>query len=376
MDSRVELRKSSRQTVSGHPRWHLLTGQSWNDRLEEVQTVNDSSHFLSCDWGTTHFRLRLVEREGLRVVDEVREDSGAKTIHMNLGDHASTAARAQAFARFLRDRMELLCRRNAPIASKLPVMISGMASSSVGWRELAYASVPFPLDGSGMVLERIPSSEVGPHHGPVWLLSGISSGRDMMRGEESEILGLMACGAVNSDVLQAGILLLPGTHSKHVWLKGSAIVEFRTHMTGELCDILARHSLLKSSVQWPLSSAIPDYKQREAFEAGVLEAKEWGLGTSLFQVRVRHVLGKSDPENNGWFLSGLIIGDEVLRLLGVASSLQIVLAGSARLQVAYELAFRALGVGDQLQVIPGMLSELASVHAQAYLLSTRRLSSD
>ena len=32
------------------------------------------SHFISCDWGTTSFRLRLVETHTLRVLAEVKDD--------------------------------------------------------------------------------------------------------------------------------------------------------------------------------------------------------------------------------------------------------------------------------------------------------------
>ncbi|MEM7380806.1 MAG: 2-keto-3-deoxy-galactonokinase, partial [Bacteroidota bacterium] len=35
-------------------------------------------YFISCDWGTTNFRLRLVETSSLQVLTEVRTDKGIK----------------------------------------------------------------------------------------------------------------------------------------------------------------------------------------------------------------------------------------------------------------------------------------------------------
>src|ERR1041385_6709544 len=108
--------------------------------------------FLSCDWGTTSFRLRRVGGPDRAVIREIREQAGVKSLYeeaMRSGAEIE-AARANVFARFLNRNLEALLAGEKTPERKLPLVISGLASSSVGWRELPYAKTPFPLDGRGV----------------------------------------------------------------------------------------------------------------------------------------------------------------------------------------------------------------------------------
>src|SRR5262245_3464048 len=120
--------------------------------------------FLSCDWGTTSFRLRRVAAPDCTVIREIREPSGVKSLYEEAMRREAEieAARGDVFARFLNRQLEVLLTDRIP-EHKLPLVISGMASSSVGWRELPYAKTPFPLDGTGMRSEELTWSK------PEWL---------------------------------------------------------------------------------------------------------------------------------------------------------------------------------------------------------------
>src|SRR5206468_10724151 len=101
------------------------------------------------------------------------------------------AARADVFERFLNGKVEALLAGGKAPEHNLPLVISGMASSSVGWRDLPYAKTPFPLDGSGVWSQELNWSK--PEWlGPTYLISGVATAYDMMRGEETEIIGLMS----------------------------------------------------------------------------------------------------------------------------------------------------------------------------------------
>ena len=63
----------------------------------------------------------------------------------------------------------------------VPVVISGMASSTIGLRELPYKPLPFAADGSDLVAE-ILAPTVDFKHATL-LISGVSSTDDVMRGE-------------------------------------------------------------------------------------------------------------------------------------------------------------------------------------------------
>src|SRR5688572_11108249 len=193
-----------------------------------------SGDFLSCDWGTTSFRLRWVSRSGHRVVREIREQAGVRTLYeeaLQLGASTETD-RAEVFARFLRGQLEQLLPPEGLPKVTLPLVISGMASSSVGWRELPYGSAPFSLDGRDLRADELKWDKpawVGKTH----LISGLAHQHDMMRGEETEIIGLMSDPGLGR-AREGSLLILPGTHSKHVWIENQSVVDFRTFMTGEL----------------------------------------------------------------------------------------------------------------------------------------------
>jgi len=325
--------------------------------------------FFSCDWGTTSFRLRRVNAATGDVIDERREASGAKVLFSSCAP-GDTTGREKAFANFLRERLCLMAGNDVASLDGTPVIISGMASSSVGWRELAYARVPVGLDGSGLTRDSFELNVGENRRMRIHLISGVCAESDMMRGEETEILGLFSRER-HARIAEDGIAVLPGTHSKHVRLRHRQITGFHTYMTGELFDVLSAHSLLRASVQ-PTDGApfttLSEPEAHEAFVAGVRESSVSGLAGSLFQTRVRTVLQKVPPTVNRWFLSGLLIGSELVDLRAQKSDVPVLLAASEPLNVAYRAAFEILGVEDKLSVVPPEEMSLASVRGHDALL--------
>ena len=269
--------------------------------------------FLSCDWGTTSFRLRRIAGPERTVIREIREQAGVKSLYEEAIRSGAQieAARANVFARFLHTKLEAMLAGEKTPERKLPLVISGMASSSVGWRELPYAKTPFPLDGSGVRSQELNWSK--PEWlGPVYLISGVATACDMMRGEETEVIGLMSDVSLAA-LRERSLLILPGTHSKHVWIEDQFVVDFRTFMTGELFEVLGRQSLLRASVDAGArtgSDSLSD-PDRAAFHEGVAWARDQGLAGGLFRVRTRAVLDRRPLADNTWFFSGLLIGAEL-----------------------------------------------------------------
>ena len=211
--------------------------------------MNRSQDFLSCDWGSTSFRLRWVRGPRRNVVCEICEPSGVKVLYEEANQNGAQdeKLRAPFFAKFLNTKLEALLGSTPLPTTPLPLFISGMASSTVGWCELPYAKAPFALDGSGVSLKAINWNKP-PWIGATYLISGVATEHEMMRGEETEIIGLMAEPALHT--LRARcLIILPGTHSKHVRIENESVVDWRTFMTGELFEVLGRHSLLRASVE-------------------------------------------------------------------------------------------------------------------------------
>jgi 2-dehydro-3-deoxygalactonokinase len=296
-------------------------------------TLARTMNFVSCDWGTSNFRLRLIGGPGGA---EVRTDDGAAKLAAAGGD------RAAAFR-------EVLTRGLAQLgaAEELPVVISGMASSTIGWRQLPYARLPFALDGSATVWERL--------EGRLLLISGLRGEADMARGEETQAIGLAA--ALGSGLPARVTVVLPGTHSKHLMVEAGMIITLRTFMTGELFDLLSRQSVLRHSVD--VAAAV----DASAFVEGVRELDRAPLTGGLFRVRTRQVLDQQPAHANASFLSGLLIGAELAALRN--RELPVLVAAGGTVREAYILAGDALGFGNQLRAVD---AEPLSAVGQAVIL--------
>jgi 2-dehydro-3-deoxygalactonokinase len=325
--------------------------------------------FLSCDWGTTSFRLRWVSGAERKVIREIREPAGIKALHAEAAHNGEdSSGRSNVFDRFLSAKLGALVAGDTPPGT-LPLVISGMASSSIGWRELPYAKAPFPLDGRGLRSEQLVWQNPT-WVGPTWLISGIANETDMMRGEETEIIGLMSDPGL-AELRQRSLLILPGTHSKHVWIENEAVVDFRTFMTGELFEVLGRHSVLRASVDLhqraeggrPLSES-----DREAFQEGVRWARGNGLA-GLFRVRTRAVLERRSLANNTWFFSGLLIGAEICSTRESAGNSPVILAASREVSELYHRALELTADAAMEWVrLPPEQVERATVAAHALFL--------
>lgn len=328
------------------------------------------SDFLSCDWGTTSFRLRWVSGVDRTVIRETREHAGVKRLH---ADAEAGADRANVFGQFLSRKLETLLAGETPPGQPLRLVISGMASSSIGWREVPYANAPFPLDERGLRSEELAWGKPN-WVGPTYLISGIANEHDMMRGEETEIIGLMSDPSLAA-LRQRSLLILPGTHSKHVWIEDHSVVDFCTFMTGELFEVLGRHSLLRASVDMDRGTgsalALSD-ADREAFQEGVRWARDRGLAGGLFRVRTRSVLDRRPLTNNTWFMSGLLIGAEVVSIGERAKDRTVILAATGELSDLYSLALEIVA-GSTIRWIrlPPEEVEQATVAAHAMFLRSR-----
>lgn len=279
--------------------------------------------FIGCDWGSTSFRVRLVESGSRRIVAEHVSSEGVKTFG---GLAAETRAASMA---------QLLAERVAAWP-QVPIVVTGMASANIGWCELPYAEAPFPLDGSQARAARVTVPAAAAAERTAWLVSGVRTADDAMRGEECALIGAHALR--REFMAGESLCLLAGTHPKHARVRAGSLVDFCTFLTGELFEVLAKASLLAASVVVAAPEAEPHWGE---FRSGVAMARERGLVAALFQVRARHVLHGQDGTRNAWFLSGLLIGAELER---ITPDERLLLIGEPLRQRLYLEALRELGV--------------------------------
>ena len=270
-------------------------------------------HFFSCDWGTSSFRIRLIRVEGLQLLERLEKSE------LGFGKiNDSPSEKMQ----ILRDSIAAISKHQQ-LATDVPCILSGMASSSIGIRELAYGSLPMSLSGFS-----IPYEQLEDH---LYLVSGIAGASDVMRGEEVQILG-----AAQKMRTQNALAILPGTHSKHAMLEGGNMTTFSTYLTGEMFSLLRQHSILRHSLP-ATPEDTPDYS---AFEEG-LQASEGSLLNELFAIRARQLLQAKSPAYNQHFLSGLIMGTE-LRSLPQLPPPDVLLVADGALASLYQAAIQFL----------------------------------
>lgn len=260
--------------------------------------------FLSCDWGTSTFRLRLIDADDLGILAETTDGPGiADTYRLWERQPADRLPRQAFYTAVLKQRMDELSRQSGLTLDDIPVVLSGMASSSIGMAELPYKQLPFELDGSDLRAEVWTD---GLTRNPIVIISGASTDGDVMRGEETKVLGASAILKENGG---KQLLILPGTHPKHITVTGGRAVDFSTHMTGEFFSLLSTHSVLSSSVE-----AGADFDEPETqrwFSEGIEAGRTTGVLQAAFRVRTNQLLKHVPNTRNFYYLSGLLIGAEL-----------------------------------------------------------------
>ena len=257
------------------------------------------NQFISCDWGTTSFRLRLIGLETQDVIATVVSQQGiAATYGMW---KKSSSDRFLFYESVLSSCIPALSSQCGYPIPEVPIIISGMASSAIGMMELDYKMLPVKTDGNDLLIQIISSSARFKHQ--IIFVSGVKSATDVMRGEETILTG---CEIKNTEEEQ--LFILPGTHSKHIVAKKGMITDIKTYMTGELFDFLATKSILSNSVEKEnLFTEIVN----PWFEKGVEEGFTNNLLNNIFHVRTNRLFNKLSPKENYYYLSGLLIGAEL-----------------------------------------------------------------
>lgn len=217
----------------------------------------------------------------------------------------------------------------------IPVIACGMIGSREGLRETPLASTP--TDPAGLAKKAIRIDDLARH--PFILVPGICDSQpgglpDVIRGMETRILG-----AIHADKDQAQVFVLPGTHSKWVLVKNGAIQTFRSYMTGELFSILQKHSILGQLI--PPDSTIG----HDGFNQGLTNIRRQSgqLANLLFSVRTLGLFGQIADHDLLGYLSGLLIGNEIVDGLEWAGGHKITLIGSSELASLYRLALASHG---------------------------------
>lgn len=282
----------------------------------------------------------------------------------NLRAWGIDAAGDVAFSRSSPDGMGRLTREQYPsvltglltdVHEPVDVLICGMAGARQGWLEAPYLDAPADLRtlARGAVTPDMPGEQFAPS-----ILPGVCQrdlgAEDVMRGEETQLLGLSALIPGFS-----GLVIMPGTHSKWAILEDTTLRRFSSAMTGEIFELLRLHSVLRHSLNGDLEGEDRDL----GFEAGLtlgLDRPE-RLTATLFKVRAGALLSDRSPAWCAGFLSGLLIGAEIGGQRDWIGDAEIPLIGSVGLCSLYQGALEKLGA--RARIIDATDATLAGLKA-------------
>jgi 2-dehydro-3-deoxygalactonokinase len=248
---------------------------------------NSTPALIALDWGTSSLRAYLLDRAGAVL------DSGSS-------DQGILAAAATGFDAVFEQHAGRWLAAHGP----LPVIASGMIGSRQGWVEAPYCDCPAAAhDIAAAVVCHTSAQGRSIHFVPGLRWRGEGGLPDVMRGEETQILGSLAHDR------EDGAFVLPGTHSKWARVESGRIASFATFMTGELYAVLKKHSILGRLMDG-------DGPGDDAFARGVSVAADTrahpgGLPAKLFSVRSLGLMGDLPHAALSSYLSGLLIGSEL-----------------------------------------------------------------
>jgi 2-dehydro-3-deoxygalactonokinase len=303
--------------------------------------------FIAGDWGTSRLRLYLCDTRG------------------------TVLARGEAEGAAVPDCDGRFAAAVAPwnkAHGVLPAILSGMVGSTIGWREVPYLKCPARPETIAATALRFEAAGRAIAILPGLSCRGITGAPDVMRGEETQILGALRLHSQLAKGRQ--VFCLPGTHTKWAVASDGAVTQFQTALSGELYELLRRHSVLVSDGAHLQDSSVD--AQNPAFMLGLDFARsnrKADLLHLLFSARSRVVTGEMAKTDASSYLSGLILGKDIATaqsLLDLKGPVQLICTQA--LAALYGKALNAYDI--ESAVIDGDRAALAGlVHAHAEIFS-------
>lgn len=295
---------------------------------------------VTVDGGTTNTRLVLWEDDRILAV---------KKLAAGASDTLRTGS-AKTLETAVRDGLAAILSENGLASSDIAaVAASGMIGSEIGL--YAVPHLPLPAGPAKIVKACRTASLPSVFPVPITFIPGLKKAgetyadTDLVRGEETEALGLAARGLPDG-----GLLCLPGTHNKIIRVeKGGVITDFATAMSGDVIRALAEHTILAAS----LTDGYTKTPDLSLVEEGYDLCDALGLTASLFKLRVAHTAFHAEPTALYARLVGMVLHEDVRRAAAFAAAGEVLVAGSEPFRssltalLSRHSALRAVAVPDK-----------------------------
>jgi 2-dehydro-3-deoxygalactonokinase len=313
---------------------------------------------ICVDAGTTNTRVWLTS--GDRVIARARAAVGVRDTARDGSSKRLREALSELIHQVWRDQDgEPEC-----------VIAAGMITSPLGLAEVPHVPTPAGLTELAAATRRFSFPEITDL--PIMLVPGARSGplrceletagtTDVMRGEETLLIGLHALGLL----APRSILLNLGSHWKVIEFDERArIASSVTSMTGEMIHTAQTQTILAGSVPQERPSAI----DQTWLEAGMREQRRSGLARALFCVRLLEQGSDGSAEQRLSFLIGAFLASDMDAMLSRGafdSNRAVVIAGGGVIADAWRGALAQYSIQastlDDSEIENATLTGLRSV---------------
>jgi 2-dehydro-3-deoxygalactonokinase len=294
---------------------------------------------VAVDSGTTSTRVWLLEDGVVRASS--RRRGGAR-------DVVRTKDRSELLGRIRGLADDALATAGSTWDAVEAIIAFGMITSELGLEELPHLEAPvgYRTLASSMVERRYGDALPAPVH----LVPGVRSGgqelafADFMRGEETEVAGLLGLGEPEPPFLY----ISTGSHTKFVGVDREGRIDWSlTTLSGELLLALQRETILAELIDLEATPA-----DLEALEEGARYVDRAGLSRALFGARLLNRVRGVGAASCSDFLHGAVAGADLLSLRRAAETRgglpdRVAIGGQGSLREAYRhLLERQGGVAE------------------------------
>lgn len=295
---------------------------------------------IAIDSGTTNSRISLINKENKTLLAYKKMNIGVRNTIPYKGNEILRDTITDAIQGILREE-------NISLKEIEYVVASGMITSNLGIVEVPHIKTPVNKQNLSdavhqMELEEFPGL-------PWYFIPGLKTSLnykgqelkyyDVIRGEESETFGLLDVINVTGN----GLIILPGSHNKIIFVKDNSITNFYTTLSGELLYAIKKDTILSSSLKGLLIETI----NYEYLLKGLKDALEFGVTKTLFHIRLMDLFKDTTENDLANYMTGAIIASD-LETLKYTRSREvdwILIGGSDPLREAYYYIFNVLYAG-------------------------------
>ena len=272
-------------------------------------------NYITIDGGTSTTRVSLVSNG--EILGTIKLSVGARK-SMDGADYKGE----------IKGAIDRVLSDNSMKASDIErILASGMITSEFGLCNLPHITVPAGKNELHAAMHETVIPEISDV--PFVFVRGVKSvsdnlsETDMMRGEETELCGIMS----ESD--GECMYILPGSHSKLILADSEGrITHFSTMLTGEMIFALSQSTILKDAVDLSISETDNEY-----LLMGYEYCTGHGINEALFKTRIlKNLFGASPVQCYSFFL-GVVLSDE-LKAVIESPVRKVVIGGRAQIKDA------------------------------------------